>query len=999
MRIVISLISCFLFLVCLNNVVFSIGFEYFYDSLDRLVRVIDGQGNIITYDYDEVGNILAIRRNTVGDLPPPALTTAVPNQFTQGKSVTVILSGTSLLGGVVSTPSPDITIDNFLGTDTKITVNLTVSPTAQFGNTNLTVGTSSGMASIAVSVVPLQPRITRIAPGEGLIAGGTQVTLTGENFDPTARVSFGGVSATNVVFVDSTTLTAVTPPGPVNAPPVDVVVQVASLSDTLAGGFQYFDGIQYGDFVQDLIDPVGDEDSFPFSGQVGDLVVVRARPVNGTLVPNLQILGPSGVEGCSQSAPSFGGDRVELGCTLGASGLHTLVIKDVFGIGTGAYEFHIFRINNPVSALPINVGDEKLGSLASVVVVDVFQFAGTMGDQMILRLATTAGTLLPRFDVFRSDGTFVCGGSGLLAAERICELPSTDTYSIFVANLSGANTGAYALALQRLNGPVNPLPINLGSVQNLPLSSRVELSLFSLNSTAGEVLVVNFESLTALFDVQVRVFDPSGNSICSLQPINQPQGCPIAVSGNHTVLVTGGNNFGSPASGNYSLIINRLPNPVLSSSIAFGEQNTSTLDADVDMDVWSFSGIEGEGTVLRFSILNSVGAFNLAVQVLSVAGQTVCSQLVGQTAVDLVCELPVAGNYFVLVSDQGNNGNGSYNISLDQASGSVETTAISYGDITAKPANAGTNVNYWRFSGTAGDHAVFRLNPPGLFSLTQLQLFGPDNVRIKNCQAGGVTDAFGLVNMECSLSQTGQHTLVVNGNTGNTQLLGDYSVALQETNNPANPVAVGFGDIESRTLSHPLGLDAWIFEGSAGDQVFFRVGGATGGIEAELRVYGPTGLPVPNCQSPALQNPLERFCALDSTGTHVFVISDSLGDEAGAYNVFLEKTNAPSTSTPLNVGQTVSDLIQPSFETDVFTFSGNSGDQIQLTMTPTSGGIDPQIITLHQNGTPTNCINRNPLGQQLQVSCSLNFSGIHTVFVNDFGGDETGTYDLALTNP
>jgi len=40
--------------------------QYIYDDLGRLSQVIDGQGDVATYTYDAVGNLLFITRNTGG---------------------------------------------------------------------------------------------------------------------------------------------------------------------------------------------------------------------------------------------------------------------------------------------------------------------------------------------------------------------------------------------------------------------------------------------------------------------------------------------------------------------------------------------------------------------------------------------------------------------------------------------------------------------------------------------------------------------------------------------------------------------------------------------------------------------------------------------------------------------------------------------------------------------------------------------------------------------
>jgi YD repeat-containing protein len=44
--------------------------QYVYDDLGRLSQVIDGSGNVATYTYDAVGNLLSITRNTGGGGAP-----------------------------------------------------------------------------------------------------------------------------------------------------------------------------------------------------------------------------------------------------------------------------------------------------------------------------------------------------------------------------------------------------------------------------------------------------------------------------------------------------------------------------------------------------------------------------------------------------------------------------------------------------------------------------------------------------------------------------------------------------------------------------------------------------------------------------------------------------------------------------------------------------------------------------------------------------------------
>ena len=57
------------------------------------------------------------------------------------------------------------------------------------------------------------PTVSLVAPLSGDTLGGTPITITGTNFVGTTGVSVGGIAATKVVAVNSTTITCVTPAG------------------------------------------------------------------------------------------------------------------------------------------------------------------------------------------------------------------------------------------------------------------------------------------------------------------------------------------------------------------------------------------------------------------------------------------------------------------------------------------------------------------------------------------------------------------------------------------------------------------------------------------------------------------------------------------------------------------------------------------------------------------------------------------------------------------
>src|SRR5439155_21215829 len=82
------------------------------------------------------------------------------------------------------------------------------------------------------------PSVASIAPTAGPTAGNTSVTITGTSFVTGATVKVGGVAATNVTFVNGTSLTATTPAHAAGA--VDVVVtNPDAQTGTLTNSYTY----------------------------------------------------------------------------------------------------------------------------------------------------------------------------------------------------------------------------------------------------------------------------------------------------------------------------------------------------------------------------------------------------------------------------------------------------------------------------------------------------------------------------------------------------------------------------------------------------------------------------------------------------------------------------------------------------------------------------------------------------------------------------------------
>ena len=97
------------------------------------------------------------------------------------------------------------------------------------------------VVNVTFDVVDLPPELAAVTPDTGLITGGTEIELTGANFQTVGvtTVDLGGQACSNVVVHDATRITCTTPARAL-AGAVDVTVtNPDAQSDTLADGYTY----------------------------------------------------------------------------------------------------------------------------------------------------------------------------------------------------------------------------------------------------------------------------------------------------------------------------------------------------------------------------------------------------------------------------------------------------------------------------------------------------------------------------------------------------------------------------------------------------------------------------------------------------------------------------------------------------------------------------------------------------------------------------------------
>jgi formylglycine-generating enzyme required for sulfatase activity len=165
---------------------------------------------------------------------PGTITSVTPLQGSILGGTQITINGTNLAGTTaVKIGGVDCTNLQVLSP----TLVKAVTPAGTAGEFALTVITAAGTLFSPAPFTYVQLSISSVSPNQGIYSGGNTITITGSFLNGATSVKVGGVPATNVVPVNSTTVTAVTPAGSVG--PASVEVTGAKGTATASGAFTY----------------------------------------------------------------------------------------------------------------------------------------------------------------------------------------------------------------------------------------------------------------------------------------------------------------------------------------------------------------------------------------------------------------------------------------------------------------------------------------------------------------------------------------------------------------------------------------------------------------------------------------------------------------------------------------------------------------------------------------------------------------------------------------
>ena len=251
---------------------------------------------------------------------PGTITSVTPLQGSILGGTQITINGTNLAGTTaVKIGGVDCTnLQVFSSTLVKA-----VTPAGSAGEVPLSVITAAGTLFSPTPFTYVQLSIASVSPNQGIYSGGTAITITGSFLNGATSVKVGGVPATNVVAVNSTTVTAVTPAGSVGAASIEVTG--AKGTATASGAFTYISAVvpTWATLLEAMPDPAVVTDANLRAAITATGLAWRIRD-NSSNIEMLLVPAGTFMMGCSPGDAECGGDE---------SPAHQVTLTNAFYMG------------------------------------------------------------------------------------------------------------------------------------------------------------------------------------------------------------------------------------------------------------------------------------------------------------------------------------------------------------------------------------------------------------------------------------------------------------------------------------------------------------------------------------------------------------------------------------------------------------------------------------------------------------------------------------------
>lgn len=903
----------------------STGIRYLYDSLGRLVAVIDANGEAAIYTYDKVGNVLSIARRAAGDV---LIVTFSPARGPAGE--TVRISGI----GFSDTPSSNaVSFNGTAATVTSATANeIVVSVPAGATTGAISVVTPTGSSTSAspfvVTATASAPTITGFTPT--VANAGAAVTVTGTGFDTVAandRLAFNGPRTAAVTGATESELDATVPPGATSG---RLKVTTPAGTATSAGDFFVppapytppdVDATARATFGQPQtlsIETPGHIGLLLFDGAPGRRIsVVIGGPGPSTTYKQMHPNG-SVVQNVSRSAPGF----IDV-TAVPTAGTYTLM-ADPNGTAVGNLSLTVHEVPADASAT-MTIG----GPGATVEVTVPGQnarvlFTGTAGQHVGVQASgvtipsmywairqPNGQSLTPDFEWFTDDDP---------PAEKFLDvvLPVDGTYAV-TFDPDDVGVGAVTVTATEIAADVVASIVPGGPPVTVTTTAAGQNARLTFDGTAGQRVAMLMSGVTMSIFTEVSVLGPTGAVVMPIGQLNSGQDfrdtVTLPATGTYTVFI-------DPPNGSVGSVTTTLYDvpPDLSGTLTIGGASVPLTFAPAQNGTFTFSGTAGQVVALQMS---AVTIAQTAVAIRNPDGSTLGSLTVGTAGGAVVDKtLPVTGTYTVTLDPRRADA-GAMTLTLT-ASGDIVGTITPGGPaVTVTITSPGQNARLL-FEGTAGQKVSVRGTGVSV-AFTTVSIRNPDGTTLGTTTTFASSGSSNFLDTK-TLPATGTYTLFLDPSSSNT---GSLTVTLYNVVDVTGPIAMGGGALPV-SIGTPGQTARLTFTAPANQRVSLHATSVSGtfGVLAILRPDGSTHV------TADILNSSGRFIdatTLPVAGTYTVLVDPSLAN-VGSLNVALHDATDVSGSIAAG-GPAVPVTIGSPGQNSRLTFTGAADQRVSLAAT------------------------------------------------------------------
>jgi YD repeat-containing protein len=556
--------------------------------------------------------------------------------------------------------------------------------------------------------------------------------------------------------------------------------------------------------------------------------------------------------------------------TLPSSGQYMLLVRDSGLVNSGNYALSLSRLNSPCNAQPLGCGTPVNGQVTGPLRSVVYSVDAQAGDVYLVRLMRTGSNagFRPKLEIYAPEtGAQVQSVTATDQASQTFTAPAAGTYTLLALDaLDGNQSGSYTAWIGRLNRPCD-VSVGLSCLALAPgsINQPLQAGLYSYSGSAGDAFTVRLLDTAGNLQSAVQVFDPRGVAVPGIPGTSKVVDVPPAPAGGaYTILVTDQNRV--PGEGKFVLeAINTKG--ACGAPVSPGISAKGLISGPAPFAVYTLRASAGDALLLRAAAFTPGFAANM--DLYDPAGRRVPAG--SGTSAIAPPAVTAGGVYTVLIAASAPRTAGNYTFSWqllnNPAAGPLQCGQTTSGAL-------GPDNQFWYYLVNANDGDLLKVlltRLPGTLN-AQLELFDPTGARLA-VNANEITRKVGAGNY-----------LVVVSPASATAETGGFGLALEKPNHPCGTNSLTCGQTVLRQVTAAGQLDAYPFNGNAGDPISLTVTPRAGAISPVTELYDPSGTAVGAPGTTGLN------ATLAMTGQYTVTVHDRTGN-TGSYRVGLQRSN------------------------------------------------------------------------------------------------------------